>query len=99
LGRYQSVDEPRASVFGIAVVEPRSAAIAAAGAAIPRNALGAGENSQHLQGCVVDGWYAPALVGAARTAPKDWSLENIAEYLKTSANASATGPMAKAIKQ
>jgi mono/diheme cytochrome c family protein len=84
-------------VFGIAVVEPRSAAIAAAAVPYLENALGAGENRQHLQGYVVDGWYAPALVGAARTAPKDWSLENIAGYLKTSANASASGPMAKAI--
>jgi mono/diheme cytochrome c family protein len=61
--------------------------------------MGADENSHHLQGAVLQGWYAPALVGDAHATSSTWSVDDIAEYLKAGANAhaNASGPMAEAI--
>jgi mono/diheme cytochrome c family protein len=65
----------------------------------PKNALGADEDSRHLQGNVLQGWLAPELAGDARAATASWSADDIVEYLKTGANthAVAAGPMAEAV--
>jgi len=65
----------------------------------PKNVFGADENSHRLQGSVLQGWYAPVLTGNAQAAPITWSDDDIAEYLKTGANAyaNASGPMAEVI--
>jgi mono/diheme cytochrome c family protein len=60
----------------------------------PKNAMGGDENSQHLQGSVLQGWLAPRIAG------ESWSVDDIAEYLKSGTNALATasGPMAEAVE-
>lgn len=65
----------------------------------PKNLMGADENSHHLQGAVIQGWYAPLLAGNQSAAPAAWSVNDLDEYLKTGTNAfaNATGPMAEVI--
>ena len=65
----------------------------------PKNALGGDENSQAMQGSVLQSWYAPNLTGNRRVGIGDWSVDDIALYLKTGRNRYdiASGPMADAV--
>lgn len=65
----------------------------------PKNVLGADENSRHLQGYALQGWFAPDITGDKRTGLSGWSPDDIVEYLKTGTNryTSASGPMAEEI--
>lgn len=69
----------------------------------PRNVFGALDGGAHLQGnrSGPDGWRVPALVGATKSNFADWSVEEIAEYLKSGVKPdfdSAQGPMAEVIE-
>jgi mono/diheme cytochrome c family protein len=65
----------------------------------PKNLLGADENSHHLQGYALQGWFAPDITSDKRIGLGAWSADDIVEYLKTGANqyTSASGPMAEEI--
>jgi mono/diheme cytochrome c family protein len=65
----------------------------------PKNAMGGDENSQTMQGSVLQNWYAPNLTGNRRIGIGDWSVDDIALYLKTGRNRYdiASGPMADAV--
>jgi mono/diheme cytochrome c family protein len=65
----------------------------------PKNAMGGDENSQAMQGSVLQNWYAPNLTGNRRIGVGDWTVEDIALYLKTGRNSYeiAAGPMADAV--
>ena len=65
----------------------------------PKNAMGGDENSQAMQGSVLQSWYAPNLTGNRRIGIGNWSVDDIALYLKTGRNRYdiASGPMADAI--
>jgi mono/diheme cytochrome c family protein len=65
----------------------------------PKNTLGGDENSQHLQGYALQGWFAPDITGDKRVGVGGWSLDDIVEYLKTGSNrfTSASGPMAEEV--
>jgi mono/diheme cytochrome c family protein len=65
----------------------------------PKNLLGADENSHHLQGYALQGWFAPDITGDKRIGLGVWAADDIVEYLKTGANqyTSASGPMAEEI--
>ena len=65
----------------------------------PKNAMGGDENSQAMQGSVLQSWYAPNLTGNRRIGVGDWSTDDIALYLKTGRNRYdiASGPMADAV--
>jgi mono/diheme cytochrome c family protein len=65
----------------------------------PKNAMGGDENSQAMQGSVLQNWYAPNLTGNRRIGIGDWSVDDIALYLKTGRNRYdiASGPMADAV--
>jgi mono/diheme cytochrome c family protein len=65
----------------------------------PKNAMGGDENSQTMQGSVLQNWYAPNLTGNRRVGIGDWTVDDIALYLKTGRNRYdiASGPMADAV--
>ena len=66
----------------------------------PKNALGGDENRRHaMQGSVLQSWYAPNLTGSRRIGIGDWTVDDIALYLKTGRNryGLASGPMADAV--
>jgi mono/diheme cytochrome c family protein len=65
----------------------------------PKNPLGGDQRHGFLQGAILQGWYAPSITGDAWAGVNDWSVEDIARYLKDGANrhAIAVGPMAEAI--
>jgi mono/diheme cytochrome c family protein len=65
----------------------------------PKNAMGGDENSRAMQGSVLQNWYAPDITGNRRVGIGDWTVEDIALYLKTGRNSYdiASGPMADAI--
>jgi mono/diheme cytochrome c family protein len=65
----------------------------------PKNFLGADKESRYLQGGLLGGWYAPDLTGNPRTGLGKWSVQDIADYLRTGHNAedSAAGPMADVV--
>jgi mono/diheme cytochrome c family protein len=62
----------------------------------PKNVFGADENSQHLQGYALQGWFAPDITGDNRIGIGGWSVDDIAEYLRSGTNrfTDASGPMA-----
>jgi len=64
-----------------------------------KNLLGGNVSSQAYQGSVLQGWYAPNITGDKRAGLGGWSVEDIAEYLKTGHNriAAASGPMAQVV--
>jgi mono/diheme cytochrome c family protein len=69
----------------------------------PRNAFAARIREQELQGNPrgPGGWKVPALVGPNAKALDSWSVDEVAEYLKTGAKPdfdSAQGPMAEVIE-
>ena len=61
--------------------------------------MGGDENSQAMQGSVLQNWYAPNLTGSRRLGIGDWTVDDIALYLKTGRNRYdiASGPMADAV--
>ncbi|MBV8507793.1 MAG: c-type cytochrome [Alphaproteobacteria bacterium] len=65
----------------------------------PKNAMGGDENARAMQGSVLQSWYAPNLTGDRRVGIGDWTVEDIALYLKTGRNRYdiASGPMAEAV--
>ena len=65
----------------------------------PKNVMGGDENSQTMQGSVLQSWYAPNLTGNHRVGIGDWTVDDIALYLKTGRNRYdiASGPMADAV--
>jgi mono/diheme cytochrome c family protein len=65
----------------------------------PKNAMGGDENSRPMQGSVLQNWYAPDLTGNRRLGIGDWTVADIALYLKTGRNRYdiASGPMADAV--
>jgi mono/diheme cytochrome c family protein len=58
-----------------------------------------GGDKAYLQGGELQGWYAPEITGNAYNGLGSWSVEQIATYLKSGANAHsvASGPMAEAV--
>jgi mono/diheme cytochrome c family protein len=62
----------------------------------PKNAMGGDENSQAMQGSALQSWYAPNTTGNRRVGIGDWTVDDIALYLKTGRNRYdiASGPMA-----
>jgi len=65
----------------------------------PKNAMGGDENSQAMQGSVLQNWYAPNLTSNSHLGLGDRSTDDIVLYLKTGRNRFdlASGPMADAI--
>jgi mono/diheme cytochrome c family protein len=65
----------------------------------PKNAMGADESGEVMQGSVLQSWYAPNLTGNHRIGLGAWSIDDIALYLKTGRNrfGIASGPMADAV--
>ena len=65
----------------------------------PKNVLGADKSGQDFHGGTLDNWVAPDLTGNARTGLADWSVDDVAAYLKTGRNirAGAGGSMADVI--
>ncbi|OCX65643.1 alcohol dehydrogenase [Thioclava sp. SK-1] len=66
----------------------------------PRNALGGEIASRHMQGAVVDGWFAPEITSNPHVGLGDTPTEDVARYLKTGSDgvAFAAGPMAEAVE-
>ena len=65
----------------------------------PKNALGADKTSQELHGAALNYWVAPDLTANDRTGLGSWSIDDIAEFLRTGRNvhAGAGGAMADVI--
>ena len=65
----------------------------------PKNAMGGDENSRAMQGSVLQNWHAPDITGNRRVGIGDWTVEDVALYLKTGRNRYdiASGPMADAV--
>lgn len=49
----------------------------------PRNAMGATEKRKAFTGAVIDGWYAPNLTSELSGGLGDWSIDELAGYLRT----------------
>jgi mono/diheme cytochrome c family protein len=65
----------------------------------PKNAMGGDEAAKAMQGSVLQSWYAPNLTSNPRVGLGEWTIDDIALYLKTGRNRfdMASGPMADAI--
>jgi mono/diheme cytochrome c family protein len=65
----------------------------------PKNVMGGDENGRPMQGSVLQNWYAPNITGSRRVGIGDWTVDDIALYLKTGRNRYdiASGPMAEAV--
>jgi mono/diheme cytochrome c family protein len=65
----------------------------------PKNFLGSDKTSQALQGAAVQGWFAPNITSNNMRGVGSWSVDDIAELLKTGHNkvATVTGPMAEEV--
>jgi mono/diheme cytochrome c family protein len=65
----------------------------------PKNVMGGDENSQAMHGSMLQNWYAPDITGNRRVGVGDWTVDDIALYLKTGRNRYdiASGPMADAV--
>ena len=65
----------------------------------PKTFLGGDRTDQYLQGSYLQGWSAPDITNDKRTGLGEWSVEDVASYLKTGHNriSAATGPMAEAV--
>jgi mono/diheme cytochrome c family protein len=67
----------------------------------PRNLLGAIEQSKDFTGAAIDGWFALNLTNDIATGLGDWTVDDIATYLKTGtykARTTSLGPMAEVIR-
>jgi mono/diheme cytochrome c family protein len=65
----------------------------------PKNFLGGDKTSRKLQGYALQGWFAPNITNNARAGLGGWSVEDIAQYLKTGHNrtSAATGLMSEMV--
>ena len=66
----------------------------------PRNVMGATETKHEYTGAEIDGWFAPNLSSNLSTGLGDWSVDDIATYLKTGSRPGHTttfGPMAEVV--
>ncbi len=65
----------------------------------PKTFLGGDKSDQYLQGSYLQGWSAPNITNDKRVGLGNWSVEDIAAYLKAGHNriTAATGPMAEAV--
>jgi mono/diheme cytochrome c family protein len=65
----------------------------------PKSILGGDKNAEWLQGGNLDNWFAPNITADAHKGVGSWSIEDIAQYLKTGANRfdTASGPMAEEV--
>jgi mono/diheme cytochrome c family protein len=65
----------------------------------PKNVMGGDKNGEAMHGSVLQNWYAPDLTGNRRAGIGDWTVDDIALYLKTGRNRYdiASGPMADAV--
>jgi mono/diheme cytochrome c family protein len=67
----------------------------------PRNLLGGIEKSKDFNGAVIDGWFALDLTSDITTGLGAWTVDEIANYLKTGAYKGKTttlGPMAEVVQ-
>lgn len=66
----------------------------------PRNALGGEVSGKALTGGQLGVWYAPDITTNAHTGIGSWSVDNLANYLKSGSDdvAVAAGPMAEAVE-
>ena len=68
----------------------------------PRNLLGAANTDLSYTGAGIDNWYAPNISTGPSSALKDWSVEELATYLKTGSNdknVAVVGPMTKVVHE
>jgi mono/diheme cytochrome c family protein len=65
----------------------------------PKNAAGGDETSQRFKGYALQGWFAPDITNDTRRGIGNWTVEDVATYLKTGHNrfTAASGPMAEMI--
>ncbi len=66
----------------------------------PRNVMGAIEQDKAFTGATIDGWFALNLTEKLKTGLGDWSVDQIAAYLKTGAakgKSTTLGPMAEVV--
>ena len=65
----------------------------------PKTLLGGDKAAQYLQGSKIQGWFAPDITGDKARGIANWSVAEIAAYLKAGHNqvSAATGPMADAV--
>jgi mono/diheme cytochrome c family protein len=65
----------------------------------PKTLLGGDKASRYLEGSKIQGWFAPDITSDRARGIGNWSVEEIAAYLKAGHNQSsaATGPMADAV--
>ena len=65
----------------------------------PKNLLGGDKTSRKLEGYSLQGWLAPNITNDARVGVGGWSVEEIAQYLKTGHNhtSAANGPMSEMV--
>ena len=65
----------------------------------PKNIFGADKRGHAFSGGLVQGWFAPRLDAAERSGLKSWSVDDIAEYLKSGRNGKshADGLMAEVV--
>jgi mono/diheme cytochrome c family protein len=66
----------------------------------PKTVLGGDRSEHYLQGANLQGWSAPDITNNTRSGLGNWTVEDIARYLKTGRNrlTAATGPMAEAVE-
>jgi mono/diheme cytochrome c family protein len=65
----------------------------------PKNFLGGDKTSEPLRGYALQGWFAPEITNNSRQGLGDWSVDEIATYLKTGHNSTsaATGLMSEMV--
>jgi mono/diheme cytochrome c family protein len=65
----------------------------------PKNFLGGDKTGDRLRGYALQGWFAADITGDPRRGLGDWSVDDIAAYLRTGhgRNTHATGLMAETI--
>jgi mono/diheme cytochrome c family protein len=66
----------------------------------PKSLLGGDKTSEHMRGSNLQGWFAPDITNDERVGIGQWSVDDIAAYLKTGHNriSAATGPMAEEVE-
>jgi len=65
----------------------------------PKNILGGDMTSERLRGYALQGWFAADITGDPRRGVGSWSVDEIADYLKTghSLTSAANGPMSETL--